>query len=197
MLNVIVEDALSEEVVRRLLIEVGYQGDSVFRVMRGNGKIREGLKKFIGSSRFKPHLVLTDLDQYPCPPALLEAWGIQQLPSTMLLRIAVREIESWLMADRNSFADFLHVAIEKVPPEPDREIDTKQCLFAIVRKSRKRRLKMEILPTAGSHIGPLFNEHFCRFARELWRIEQASENSPSLARTIRRLEEFFRENSCV
>jgi hypothetical protein len=104
VLNVIVEDVLSEEVARRLIAEVGYQGDSVFRVMRGYGKIREGLKKFIGSSRFNPHLVLTDLDQYPCPPALMEAWGIKQLPSTMLLRIAVREIESWLMADRNSFA---------------------------------------------------------------------------------------------
>lgn len=193
VLNVIVEDALSEEVARRLLAEVDYRGEAIFRVMRGNAKIREGLNKFIGASRFSPHVVLTDLDQYPCPPALLDAWGINRLPPTMLLRIAVREVESWLMADRDAISDFLHVAKEKVPSEPDAEIDTKKCLFGIVRRSRKRRLKADILPTSGSHIGPLYNEHFCRFVREVWCIEKAMENSFSLARSVRRLDAFCRD----
>lgn len=47
MLNVIVEDVLSETVMRRLLEQVGFQGESTFRMMRGNGKIRQGCRNLL------------------------------------------------------------------------------------------------------------------------------------------------------
>jgi len=156
MLNVIVEDVLSETVMRRLLEQVGFQGESTFRMMRGNGKIRQGMPKFaVAASRFFPHIVLTDLDRYPCPLALMETWSMGSLPEALLFRIAVHEVESWLMADRERFAASLSLPIGKVPLNPDLEPDAKQCLFGLIRKSRKRRLRKELLPTVGSHIGPL------------------------------------------
>ncbi|NOY13259.1 MAG: DUF4276 family protein [Deltaproteobacteria bacterium] len=193
MLNVIVEDVLSEAVMQRLLSHVGYTGKPTCRVMRGNTKIKKGLPKYVGASRFYPHIVLTDLDQYPCPPALIENWNIGTLPETMLFRVVVREVEAWLMADREGFSTFLNVAKEKVPFDPEEEVDPKQCLFSIVRKSRRRRLIEEIVPTAGAHIGPLYNMHFCSFVRENWQVAMAAENAPSLAKCIERLGFFIRK----
>lgn len=193
MLNVIVEDVLSETVMQRLLDHVGFRGVSVFRVMRGNGKIRAGMQKFSAASLVYPHIILTDLDRFPCPPALFDNWRIGRLPETMLLRVAVHEVEAWLMADREGLAGYLQVAQEKMPLNPEAETDPKQCLFSLVRRSRKRRLRAEILPTPGAHIGPLYNEHFCRFADEHWRIENAAGNAPSLARSLARLMVFCQE----
>lgn len=193
MLNVIVEDILSQAVMQRLLDHVGFCGESTFRIMKGNGKIREGMRKFSAASRVFPHVVLTDLDRIPCPPALIKQWNIGRLPETMLLRVAVREVEAWLMADRAGFARYLQVAQEKVPFAPEAEIDPKQCLFSLVRRSRKRRLRDEILPTPGAHIGPLYNEFFCRFVSEHWRIEDAVANAPSLASSLERLTAFCRD----
>jgi hypothetical protein len=190
VVNVIVEDALSDAVMRKLLLHVGFQSEPTVRIMRGNGNIRAGMSKFVEASRYFPHVVLTDLDRLPCPPALIQNWNIRQIPATMLFRIAVHEVESWLMADRETFAAYLSVALEKVPFEPDAEIDTKQALFSIVRRSKKTRLRSEILPTPGSHIGPLYNEHFCRFVRDFWRVDVAAGNSPSLARSMDRLTAF-------
>lgn len=191
MLNVIVEDVLSETVMRRLLEQVGFQGESTFRMMRGNGKIRQGMPKFaVAASRFFPHIVLTDLDRYPCPLALMETWNMGSLPEALLFRIAVHEVESWLMADREKFAASLSLPIGKVPLNPDLEPDAKQCLFGLIRKSRKRRLRKELLPTVGSHIGPLYNDFFCQFVREHWQVEEAAKHSPSLGRSLDRLAAF-------
>ena len=57
-LNVIVEDVLSEAVMRRLLTHVGYTGTHIFRITRGNGQIKKNVEKFgssaesVGSLRF-------------------------------------------------------------------------------------------------------------------------------------------------
>ena len=193
MLNVIVEDVLSDTVMRKLLLHVGFQLEPTVRIMRGNDRIRAGMRKFAEASRVFPHIVLTDLDRLPCPPVLLQQWAIRNIPETMLFRVAVHEVESWLMADREAFAAYLSIALDKVPFAPDTEIDTKQFLFSIVRRSKRTRLRSEILPTPGSHIGPLYNEHFCRFAKDCWRINVAAENSPSLARSLERLTTFCRD----
>lgn len=190
-LNIVVEDVLSEAVMQRILARVGYAGNITYRITRGNGKIKANVDKFKAASRIIPHIVLTDLDRYPCPSALLDAWDVGELPSSMLLRIAVREVESWLLSDRQGIASFLCTAIEKVPFSPEREDDPKQTLFSVVRKTRKRRLIEEIVPLPGAHIGPLYNEHMCDFALNNWDLEAAAENAPSLARNISRITAFL------
>lgn len=191
-LNVIVEDIVSEAVMNRLLAHVGYSGDTTYRVTHGNVQLKRSVPKYKGASRVVPHIVLTDLDRYPCPPALIEDWEVGELPSTMLLRIAVREVEAWLLSDRRGIAAFLQTAVEKIPFNPEVENDPKQVLFSVVRKSRKKRLLEEIVPQSGAHIGPLYNEHMCNFARNYWQIEAAMETSPSLLRSIWRISEFLK-----
>jgi hypothetical protein len=190
-LNIVVEDVLSEAVMQRILATVGYAGTVTYRITRGNGMIKANVGKYKAASRIIPHIVLTDLDRYPCPPALLDVWNVGELPPSMLLRIAVREVESWLLSDRKGIASFLHTAIEKVPYYPEREDDPKQALFNVVRKTRKRRLIEEIVPLPGAHIGPLYNEHMCNFALNHWNIDAAVVDAPSLARNISRISGFL------
>lgn len=191
---VAVEDALSAAVMCRLIRESG-RNFVVSRIVnaRGYGQLKSGMTKFRNASHTLPHIVLTDLDRYPCPPALLADWKATGLPARMLLRIAVKEVEAWLLADRAGIADFLGVARSKVPHHPEKVADPKRCLINLARNGRKKRLAMEIVPEAGSPtaIGPLYNQRLSEFVDSTWCVEDARSLSPSLDRTLSRLSFFM------
>lgn len=191
----VVEDALSLAVMRRLLAFSG-RGYTVKipLITRGAGTIRKSIEKYRQASNVFPHVVLTDLDQVNCPPELRLQWGIAQLPRTMLFRVAVREVESWILADRVGFAAFAGVPVSKVTRDPESLRDPKQELVNLVRRSRNRRLAIEMVPAVGSciSIGPLYNERLGAFARSEWDIEAAMLNAPSLCRAMARLKTFLK-----
>jgi len=148
----------------------------------------------VNASRALPHVVLTDLDQIRCAPLLRQQWGVTDLPKSMLFRVAVRESEAWVLADRAGFADFAGIPVNKVPAAPEILADPKQELVNLVRRSRNKRLAAELVPAQGSavSIGPLYNERLSQFVRETWSMEAAMANSPSLARTVSRLQSFMK-----
>ena len=191
-----VEDELSGAVMSRLISFSGrnFIINRIFNA-RGNARLKDGMTKFREASRVLPHIVLTDLDRCPCPPVLLGNWNANQLPPQLLFRIAVREVEAWLLADREGIAEFLHIDVSKVPHAPEAEDDPKRTLINLARKSRKRRLSQEIVPEVGSSakIGPLYNIHFVNFVNTRWDIEQACSYAPSLARTLSRISTFLSE----
>jgi hypothetical protein len=189
-----VEDELSGAVMRKLISSSGrnFTINRVFNA-RGNARLKDGMTKFREASRVVPHVILTDLDRCPCPPELIKNWKANQLPPQLLFRVAVREVEAWLMADRVGIAAYLHIDISKVPHAPEKEEDPKRTLINLARKSRKRRLSQEIVPEAGSaaKIGVLYNTHFVNFVNSRWDIEQACLCAPSLARTLSRISTFL------
>jgi hypothetical protein len=195
-LIIAVEDELSGAVMSKLVACSGrnFTINRVFNA-RGNVRLREGMAKFRAASRVLPHIVLTDLDRCPCPLELINNWSARQLPPQLLFRIAVREVEAWLMADRAGIAQFLHIDISKVPQAPETEEDPKRTLINLARKSRKRRLAQEIVPETGStaKIGVLYNAHFVNFVNYFWDIEQARLCAPSLDRTLSRISTFLSE----
>lgn len=193
-LLVAVEDELSAAVVHRLIQTTGRKF-VISRTInaRGNGRLKVDMGKFKSASHVLPHVVLTDLDQYPCPPALLEDWKATALPPRLLLRIAVREVEAWLLADREGIANFLSVAKNKVPQDPEAEADPKRTLINLARKSRRQRLAIEMVPETGSSapIGPLYNARLSEFVNTHWDVESARAVSPSLDRALSRLASFM------
>lgn len=195
-LIIAVEDELSGAVMGRLISFSGrnFLINRIFNA-RGNTQLKAGMTKFRAASRVIPHIVLTDLDRCPCPPALIDNWKANQLPPQLLFRVAVREVEAWLMADRAGIAQFLHIDVSKVPHAPESEEDPKRTLINLARKSRKRRLSQEIVPEAGSaaKIGVLYNTHFINFVNSSWDIEQACLCAPSLDRTLSRISTFLPE----
>jgi hypothetical protein len=162
-------------------------------VERGFGQLKVGIPKYRNASLDLPHVVLTDLDRYACPRELLTDWRATQLPASMLLRIAVREVEAWLLADRAGIANFLNIPRTKVPTDPETIADPKQTLVNLARKSRRRRLAEEIAPSAGSAapIGPMYNSHLSWFASTGWNVASARISAPSLDRTMNRIEQFM------
>lgn len=193
---VVVEDDLSDAVMRRLIASSGRRL-RVDRVIneRGNSQIRIGIQKYKSASHWVPHIVLTDLDRTPCAPTLLSEWRVGDLPRRMLFRVAVREVEAWLLADRKGIAEFLAVPTTKIPQDPESLDDPKQTLINLARKSRKRSLAQEIVPENGSvaKYGPLYNARLSQFVSEGWNIDDARLLAPSLDRTLLRIQEFLRD----
>ena len=191
----VVEDALSLAVMERILVSTG-RGYVVklSKVERGFTEIRKSIPKYRNASYVLPHVVLTDLDLAVCASALRAQWGVSQLPPAMLFRVAVREVESWLLADRAGFAVFAGIAVNKVTPQPESLPDPKQALINLVRRSRNRRLATDLVPATGSavSIGPLYNERLSAFARKDWNVDAAVESAPSLCRTVARLKTFLK-----
>lgn len=63
--------------MERLLSVSGWTFNARVFNARGFGALKRGMAKFREASKSLPHIVLTDLDRYPCPPALLDDWGGQ------------------------------------------------------------------------------------------------------------------------
>jgi len=191
----VVEDALSLALMEKTLAHTG-RGYAVMRplVERGVGNMRKSVDKYRGASHVLPHVVLVDLDQGACAPQLRTQWGVATLPKSMLFRVAVREAEAWVLADREGFASFAGIPANKISSAPESLSDPKQELINLVRRSRNTRLAAELVPAQGSSvpIGPLYNERMGQFVREHWDVDAAIARSPSLERTFARLQTFMK-----
>jgi hypothetical protein len=189
--NIVIEDELSEAVVRRLLGELGtYEVVTPYK-KHGSGAIKRGLKGYNAASQYTPFVVLTDFDQEECAPVILRNWiDFEQHPN-LIFRVAVREVEAWLLADREGFAFYAAVSKKRIPLNPDLVEDPKALLFEIIKKSQKRTLKEDILPRyLGDRIGPNYNGRLVEFVAGQWDVGRASENSPSLKKAIEHLRRF-------
>ncbi len=139
-----------------------------------------------------PVLVLADLDRpLSCPAALIQDLlrGVTIAPK-MLVRIAVLEIESWIMADREGLANGLSIAASTVPHNPEEVEDPKRALTHLAAGSRSRAIREGIAPrrVRGTHrVGPGYNVILGQFVEEHWSPEAARHNSPSLSRSISRI----------
>lgn len=161
---------------------------------RTNGieRLRANMPKYLDLSTKAPVLIVVDLDRVACPLALLDRWGLGGAkPPGFAFRIAVRECESWLMADAQGVADHFGLAAVHLPDDPDSEEDPKRSFLAVLRRrSRGRReLIREMLPTPGasSPVGLGYNAHLRAFIETSWSAERAARRSGSLRRAVERV----------
>ena len=105
------DDELSMAVAERI-VDASGRSFVVSRrlVERGFGNIKRSIKKYRQASHVVPHLVLADLDRTECPALLRRQWYAEDLPGSMLFRVAVREIESWILGDCSGFTQFAAIA---------------------------------------------------------------------------------------
>ncbi len=186
------EDELSVSVIIRLLKERSIESDHVTVLpTSGNGKLKVNLDKFCNAARNgKNVFILTDLDNLPCAPALLERWfGAQVKPVRLLFRVAVREIETWLMADRKAFAKFLGVSADKIQREVEGIADPKREILKLAEKAKKE-VRRDLLSekNALAIYGFGYNQRLSEFVSNHWCPVRASEASPSLKKAIIRIE---------
>ncbi len=100
--NVLVEGSTDELVAKRLLNHIGLEVGTVYG-RKGKSYLLECLPNYNKAARFAPWFVVVDLDMdAQCPPQATERW-LPYPAKGMRLRVAVRAIGAWLMADRESF----------------------------------------------------------------------------------------------
>ncbi|RKU27686.1 hypothetical protein C6497_10705 [Candidatus Poribacteria bacterium] len=187
-----VEDQLSEAVATEILTRLGFVIQRSI-VYKGFGSLKQ---KAIGLNQNarKPYdvFMLTDLDSpNVCPPTLIQSWVRGSLNPGFYLRVAVMEVESWVMADRQAFAEFLEISGNQIPTPTDKILDPKNTLLTLVKKSKSTTLRRELVRDEGINnlrIGPGYNPRLSEFIYNHWDIQRATSNSPSLGRTVNRLQ---------
>lgn len=185
------EDELSEIVGLRLAEESGLAITDPLR-KGGNGYLRSKLANFCGMARGVPVLVLTDLDTAACPVALINSWkGRLTFPDNLVFRIAVREVESWLLADTEGMAALLEIPSARLPRAPETLADPKRELLALASRA-PRAIRSELVADRGALAsqGLGYNRILGDFVRNQWCPARAAECAPSLARARRRISEL-------
>jgi hypothetical protein len=186
-----VEGTLDEQVLRRVLRN--YPNLEVSECYGKSGKDRlktllKGWNKL--ASAQLPLICLIDLDNDDCAPGLISTLFPHGRNPHLICRIVEREVEAWLLADRENIADFLGVRIAKVPLNPDWEPDPKTKMVDLARQSRKKRIRDGLVPKLTAKVGPEYVSHLTRFVVSHWNITTARTNSPSLERALLAIEQL-------
>ena len=187
----IVEGSLDEAVVLRLF--QGTNLEVIPRPQRGKSNLLRRTEDYLDAARTRAQtlwFILLDLDQDPCAPLLLSQHNLLETPPNLLIRVAVRSVEAWLIADANALARFLRVDKNDIPPEPERLPDPKTTLINLARKSRNPKIRKGIPPLKGSlrRVGPAYNSYVEEFILERWEPWRAAGRAPSLKKALRAIE---------
>lgn len=181
------EDELSETVAERL-VQLASPSLEVSRRFRrdGFGYLKSRVEAFCNMAKSQPLLLLTDLDQHECPPSLVEQWlDNRPKPEGLMFRVAVREVEAWLLADHDVIAKLIGKRSPKLPQAPDTLPDPKRELINFARRAPSA-IRKEIVPPPGAAAsqGLGYNAVLCPFVREHWDPFRAAERSESLRRAL-------------
>jgi len=154
----------------------------------GKPALRRRLPGFNAAAARSPWVVLADLDQEPCAAEHVHEL-LPQPERFMVLRLAVRAVEAWLMADAEALAVWLRVTPARVPGAPDQLVHTKQALVDIARSSGSSALRQDMVPRAGSGraVGPAYSSRIAQFVTDHWDPQRAAGSSDSLRRAMARI----------
>ena len=180
------EDELSEAVGVKLLSEHPVLAEIAPLLLRRNGfgYLRSRMDSWRHMANRQIVIVLTDLDRLACPLILLDDWlgGGRQAHQNLLLRIAEREVESWLLADHKALGNLLG-GRGRFPVQPDTLPDPKQHLLGLA-QTATRAVRDDLLAQQGAvaRQGIGYNSRLVDWVRAEWSPERAAERSPSLSR---------------
>jgi hypothetical protein len=188
VISAAVEGIVDEAVVRRLIEHVGAKLGPVYG-KSGKPKLLQHIKGYNEAARLGPWIVLVDLDRdTECAPPFCAEW-LPSVAPKMCFRVAVREVEAWLLADRERLADFLHISISKIPSAPESIEDPKQTMVNMARRSRLRAIQKDMVPRpeSGRQVGPAYPSRLIEFVENRekgWRPDVAAGSSSSLHRCL-------------
>ena len=190
-IHLAVEDDLSEWLIRRLLLErpVEYAVGPVHKG-GGFGFLKKSSRAFNNLAKACPVLLLTDLDQRPCAPGLLQDWLDQPKHKDFLLRVAVREVEAWVLAADNSFSRFLGIRGGFEFPAPEELPDPKLELLRIASTCPRRDTRDALSRRdAGGNLkqGPAYNSTLASYVNDVWQPDAAAAKCPSLRKMLNAL----------
>ena len=184
----VAEGHLDEAVLRAVIRHAGGIPGPVYG-KHGKQYIRKNLHGYNQAANHAPWLVLVDLDQdADCAPPFRATWLLRPAPM-MCFRVAVREVEAWLLADRRRIAEFLGVDSRNVPTDVEAIPDPKHTVLQLAHVSRRKAIRQDMVPRPGSgrEVGPAYNSRLIQFvtdSKKGWRPEVAAGTSESLRRCL-------------
>ncbi|MBN2007898.1 hypothetical protein JW960_00985 [candidate division KSB1 bacterium] len=193
IIDVLVEGPTDEIVAKKLVMNSGHEFGIAFG-KKGHNYLQNKISGFNVRARFgNPILLLVDFmdTKLDCPPDVITSW-LPDRCDKLFFRVVIRELESWLLADREGIANFLSISKDVVPQNPEALHDPKQELINLARRSRRKIRREEIVPQANvsSVVGPGYVAAIEEFVEEYWNIEAAMERAPSLMKCILRIGEI-------
>ena len=192
MIHTLVEGLMDEAVAAKIIKAAGHIPGTSYG-LRGCGYVKKKVRSYNLSAKSTFYLTLIDLmdTSEECAPEVVTRWVPDREPK-MLFRIVIREIESWLIADREGIAQFLRIDLLKVPAMPEQLADPKFELIRLARRSRNKSIREALVPEPDSFaiVGKLYTSEMIRFIGTQWNIQNARVNAPSLEKCLLRLEEI-------
>lgn len=192
ILNILVEGYVDEAIARRLIHVSGNEAGVAYG-KKGWTYIQQKVAAFNRTCGAQGLLTLVDLmdTKRECPAEVLKEW-LPHCDEKHVFRVVVREVESWILADRSGLAGFLNIPPAKLSFDPELEADPKQTLINLARGSRSKAIRDALVPKNGQSAseGPLYSSELIRFVAEKWDPLAAQANSASLAKCLVRLVEL-------
>ncbi len=192
-LTIVIEDDISLEIAKKVILSTNNHYE-ITRILPdnsrqksspGSGYIYKKINAFNNAARHGHYLILTDLDQNECAPDFLATLIPGVRNSNLILRIAVREVESWLLADKANFSGYLGVSKDIIEDDPEKLWDPKKYIFTLAKRSRKRTIREGIPPAdKTARTGVNYNPLLTVFVREHWDFKAAMNRSNSLRRFV-------------
>ena len=188
-----VEGFTDEPVAAKLLAFAGFKSLQAL-TSGGKSNLDSKLPGLNRAARIEsPWLVLRDLDHDDvgkCVPEL--RLDLLQGPPNrgMCFRIAVRSMETWLIADYKNCARFFGISYNRMPHDVEMLPDPKQTLVTLCDSSTNKGIREGMVPraTGGRKVGGEYTALVREFARKEWDPSKARDNSLSLDRAMRCLE---------
>lgn len=194
---VVGEDELCCAIADALIAHSGIAANIQQRIVTGGaGPFRQKILAMNNVAKnVMPVLMVADADQAACVVTQRNAWLPRDVSQRLSMRLAVREAEAWVLADHIGFSKFAVLSKDLFPGNPEAEADPKQALLALVKKSKRRELRDEMLPGRGatSPVGLGYNVHMTDFVKNHWDVGRAVNRAPSLARAIPRVAALLQE----
>lgn len=188
-ISLVTEDELSEAIGIKLIKYFLPPNIEITCLRKGGfGYIKGKMKSWCSLSKLHPVFIITDLDRGSCPSALINDWLNGCSPTdNLIFRVAVKEIESWLLADTLAIKALVGPNA-KLPQNIDELSDPKLYLLQLAKKA-SRQVRNDLVQTEGSvsSQGLGYNKRLAKMVNEHWCPHRASTKSDSLARAINRL----------
>lgn len=191
VLSAAVEGVVDEAVLRKICREAEMQVGAVYG-RSGKSHLRQRINGYNQAASHHWWVVLVDLNnEAVCAPQLKAVW-VPHPSEKLIFRVAVRSVEPWLLADRESIAKFLAVPLQRVPIDPEDLPNPKQTIIELAKSSHKREIREDIVPRAagGRSEGAAYASRMIEFVENYWRPDIAAHTSDSLRRCIKRLKEI-------
>lgn len=188
-IQLIGEDRLCCALGKKLINEVlGWPLASEPIDTQGITKLRASIGRYREVAKRFPVLCIADVDR-GCAVRISDELRGTLPPAGFMLRLAVREAESWVLADGDRLAEFFGISPARVPLRPDDELDPKLSVLGLARHAKVGCLRREMISEFNANKpGSGYNFHLSKFVDTHWSPVRAAANSPSLARAVEKLE---------